>query len=79
MGFRGVRSSRFRHAYGQPARKEICYDNIKITRNAHECNFCTVNPKFLAVVTEVAGGGSFVVLPLEKVIRTVNELDVIDD
>lgn len=66
MGFRGVRTSKFRHVYGQPARKEQCYDNIKITRNAHDCGFCAVNPKFIAIVTEVAGGGSFLVLPLEK-------------
>ncbi|XP_021955070.1 coronin-2B isoform X3 [Folsomia candida] len=66
MGFRGVRTSKFRHVFGQPVRKEHSYDNIKITRNAHDCNFCAVNPKFLAIVTEVAGGGSFMVLPLEK-------------
>ncbi|CAG7835248.1 unnamed protein product [Allacma fusca] len=69
LGFRGVRTSKFRHVFGQPARKEFCYDNIKITKNAHDCNFCACNPKFLAIVTEVAGGGSFLVLPLEKVGR----------
>lgn len=26
-----------------------------------------MNPKFLAIVTEVAGGGAFVVLPIDKV------------
>lgn len=65
--FRGVRSSKFRHVYGVPAKREKCYDNIKITKNAHDSQFCAVNPKFLAVVTEVAGGGAFLVLPLDHV------------
>jgi hypothetical protein len=65
--FRGVRSSKFRHVYGAPAKREKCYDNIKITKNAHDSQFCAVNPKFLAIVTEVAGGGAFLVLPLDNV------------
>ncbi|XP_044726544.1 coronin-2B-like isoform X2 [Chrysoperla carnea] len=63
--FRGVRSSKFRHVYGVPAKRERCYDNIKITKNAHDSQFCAVNPKFLAVVTEVAGGGAFLVVPID--------------
>ena len=35
-------------------------------RNALESNFCAVNPKFLAVVVEVGGGGSFLVVPLDR-------------
>ncbi|XP_076322678.1 coronin-2B-like isoform X2 [Tachypleus tridentatus] len=66
MSFRGVRSSKFRHVYGSPARKHNCYECIKITKNAHDSYFCAVNPKFVAVVTESAGGGSFSVIPIEK-------------
>ncbi|CAH1789437.1 unnamed protein product [Owenia fusiformis] len=65
MAFR-VRSSKFRHVYGNPVKKEFCYENVKITKNAHDANFCAVNPKFLAVVTESAGGGAFIILPIEK-------------
>ncbi|XP_077996592.1 uncharacterized protein LOC144449917 isoform X2 [Glandiceps talaboti] len=67
--FRGVRTSKYRHVYGSASRKDKCYENIKITRNAHDSNFCAVNPKFMAVVTETAGGGSFLVLPLNKMGR----------
>ena len=66
MNFRGIRSSKFRHVYGLPVKKEKCYENIRLTRNAQDGHYCAVNPKFLAVVVEVGGGGSFVVLPLEK-------------
>ncbi|XP_015116383.1 coronin-2B isoform X2 [Diachasma alloeum] len=66
LWFRGVRSSKFRHVYGVPAKRDKCYDNIKITKNAHDSQFCAVNPKFLAIVTEVAGGGAFLVVPLDN-------------
>ena len=29
--------------------------------------FCAVNPKFLAIIVESAGGGAFIVLPHNKV------------
>ncbi|KAI1292171.1 Coronin-1C [Halotydeus destructor] len=66
MSFRVVRSSKFRHVFGQPLKREQCYDNIRITKNSWDSNFCAVNPKFLAVVLEAAGGGAFLVLPLSK-------------
>ena len=66
MAFR-VRSSKFRHVFGNAVKKEHCYDCIKITKNAHDSNYCAVNPKFVAVVTESAGGGAFLILPLERV------------
>ncbi|WAR29826.1 COR2B-like protein [Mya arenaria] len=65
MAFR-IRSSKFRHVYGVSPRKDKCFENIRLTRNAHDSNFCAVNPKFLAVVTESSGGGSFVVLPVNR-------------
>jgi coronin-2 len=67
LWWRGVRSSKFRHVYGRPAKREGCYENIKITKNAHDSHFCAANPKFVAIVTEVAGGGTFLVLPIHSV------------
>ncbi|CAM9484386.1 unnamed protein product [Lampetra planeri] len=57
------RSSKFRHVFGRPAKH--CYDSVPITRSVHDNHFCAVNPRFLAVVTECAGGGAFLVLPLQ--------------
>lgn len=62
--------------YGLPAKRDKCYDNIKITKNAHDSQFCAVNPKFLAIVTEVAGGGAFLVIPLDNV--SINEKKIIN-
>jgi len=67
MAFRGVRQSKFRHVFGQPLKRDQCYDNIRITKSAWDSTFCAVNPKYIAIVTEAAGGGAFLVLSLEKV------------
>lgn len=72
-----MRSSKFRHVYGEPARREKCYDNIQITKNAHDSQFCAVNPKFLAIVTEVAGGGAFIVIPIQCVRLFSNKITTI--
>ena len=66
MTFRGIRTTKFRHVFGAPAKKEKCFENVRITRNAHESNYCAVNPKFLGLVVEVGGGGSFIVLQIDK-------------
>lgn len=66
MSFRVVRSSKFRHVFGNALKRDQCYDNIRITKSSWDSAYCAVNPKFLAIVTEAAGGGAFLVLPLEK-------------
>lgn len=66
LSFRGIRSSKFRHVFGCAAKKDKCFDCVKITKNAHDSSFCAVNPKFIAIATESAGGGSFLVIPIEK-------------
>lgn len=69
MSGKVVRSSRFRHVYGQAAKKQDCYDNIRITKSSWDSTFCCTNPKFVAIITEAAGGGAFLVLNVEKVGR----------
>ncbi|XP_042237872.1 coronin-1A-like isoform X1 [Homarus americanus] len=64
--FRGIRSSKFRHVFGKGSRKENCYENVLITQKAHDTAACAANPKFVAIAVEVAGGGAFIVLPLDK-------------
>ncbi|NXD93894.1 COR2A protein, partial [Chaetorhynchus papuensis] len=60
------RSSKFRHVYGKAASKDKCYDGVPITRSVHDNHFCSVNPIFIAVVTECAGGGAFFVIPIKQ-------------
>lgn len=61
------RSSKFRNVYGKVANREHCFDGVPITKNVHDNHFCAVNSKFVAVVTESAGGGSFMVIPVAQV------------
>ena len=67
MSFRVVRQSKFRHVFGTALKRDQCYDNIRITKSSWDSTFCAVNPKYVAIITEAAGGGAFLVLPLEKV------------
>ncbi|KAK1802209.1 hypothetical protein P4O66_021876 [Electrophorus voltai] len=60
------RSSKFRNVYGKVANREHCFEGVPITKNVHDNHFCAVNSKFLAIVTESAGGGSFVVIPVTQ-------------
>uniref|UniRef100_A0A8C1WFY9 Coronin n=2 Tax=Cyprinus carpio TaxID=7962 RepID=A0A8C1WFY9_CYPCA len=58
------RSSKYRHVFGKPATKENCYDGVPITSSVHDNHLCAVNPRFIAVITECAGGGAFLVLSI---------------
>ncbi|XP_059149783.1 coronin-1A-like isoform X2 [Physella acuta] len=61
-----LRSSKFRHVFGSQCRREHTFENVRITRNTHDSNFCSVNPRFLAIVTESSGGGSFAILDVNR-------------
>ncbi|CAF1127073.1 unnamed protein product [Adineta steineri] len=74
---RVVRNSKFRHIFGQAAKKQDCYENIRITKSAWDSTFCSVNPKFLAIITESAGGGAFLVVPLEKMGRIDRDVPLV--
>eukprot|EP00064_Thunnus_orientalis_P023130 superscaffoldBa00008448_g23359 len=61
-----VRSSKFRHVFGQGLKADQCYDDIRISQMTWDSNFCSVNPKFVAMIVDASGGGAFMVLPLTK-------------
>jgi len=59
---RVVRSSKFRHVFGTPAKKENTYDGIKPSRSAWDSNKVSASNKFIGVVWDASGGGAFAVL-----------------
>ncbi|SCV04830.1 LANO_0G12772g1_1 [Lachancea nothofagi CBS 11611] len=67
MSGKFVRASKYRHVYGQVAKKERQYENIRVTSNAWDSNLIKANSKFLAVNWNSSGGGAFAVIPLEEV------------
>lgn len=77
MSVKVVRNSKFRHVYGQALKKQDCYDNIRITKSSWDSTFCCVNPKFIAIITEAAGGGAFLVLPVDRVGRVDRDVPLV--
>jgi len=67
MSRKVVRTSKFRHVFGQAVKADQCYDDIRISQMTWDSNFCSVNPKFVAMIVDASGGGAFIVLPLSKV------------
>ncbi|SCU98603.1 LADA_0H14202g1_1 [Lachancea dasiensis] len=67
MSGKFVRASKYRHVYGQVAKKERQYENIRVTNNAWDSNLIQANSKFLAVNWNSSGGGAFAVIPLDEV------------
>uniref|UniRef100_A0A671Y961 Coronin n=1 Tax=Sparus aurata TaxID=8175 RepID=A0A671Y961_SPAAU len=66
MSRKVVRTSKFRHVFGQGVKADQCYDDIRISQMTWDSNFCSVNPKFVAMIVDASGGGAFMVLPLSK-------------
>ncbi|KAK7751075.1 Coronin-like protein crn1 [Diatrype stigma] len=66
MSGRFVRASKYRHVFGKSTRKDSCYDNIRVSRNAWDTNLIKVNPEYLAVNWDASGGGAFAVIPLNE-------------
>jgi len=60
-----VRSSKYRHVFGTPAKVEEQYHNIKLSKNAWDTNYVAVNPLFLAACWQTGGGGAVGVIPLK--------------
>jgi hypothetical protein len=63
---RVVRSSKYRHVFGTPAKKENSYDGIKPSRSAWDSNKVAASDKFVGVIWDASGGGAFAVLDLSN-------------
>ncbi|KIW44616.1 uncharacterized protein PV06_03072 [Exophiala oligosperma] len=66
MANRFVRSSKYRHVFGRSTRKEQCYDNVRVSKNAWDTNLVKANPEYLAVNWDSSGGGAFAVIPVNE-------------
>jgi coronin-1B/1C/6 len=66
-----VRTSKYRHVFAAPPRKETVWDGVKLTKNAWDSNFVAVNPSYVAVAWQVGGGGAVGIIDSS----TVTKLD----
>ncbi|EGV65758.1 Coronin-like protein crn1 [Yamadazyma tenuis] len=67
MSGRFVRASKYRHVFGQAAKKELCYENLKVTKNAWDSDIIKSNGKYISLNWDSSGGGAFAVIPVEEV------------
>lgn len=65
MSGKFVRASKFRHVYGQPFKKELCYENLKPTLSAFDSNIIQCNGPFISLNSN--GIGAFTVIPIDEV------------
>ncbi|WFD36725.1 Coronin-like protein crn1 [Malassezia cuniculi] len=66
MSGRFVRSSKYRHVYGNPAKKEVSYDNVKVSNNAWDTNLLSASGRYLSLNWQTSGGGAFALIPLDR-------------
>lgn len=62
-----VRPSKYRHVYGTCAKRDFCYDNLRVSANAWDTNMVKANPLFISVNWQASGGGAFAVIPHSQV------------
>ncbi|KAI0057378.1 microtubule binding protein [Artomyces pyxidatus] len=60
---RFVRASKYRHVFGQPAKKEYGLENIKVSNSAWDTNVIASSGKYISVNWNASGGGAFAILP----------------
>ncbi|KAI4707297.1 Coronin-like protein crn1 [Alternaria sp. Ai002NY15] len=74
MAGRFVRASKYRHVFGKGTKKEQCYDNLRISKNAWDTNLIKANPEYISVNWEASGGGAFAVIPINERGRAPDQL-----
>jgi len=61
---RFVRASKYRHVFGQAAKKEHSYDNVKVSSSAWDTNLIAASARYISINWSASGGGAFAILPL---------------
>jgi coronin-1B/1C/6 len=61
---RFVRASKYRHVFGQAAKKEHSYDNVKVSSSAWDTNLIAASTRYISINWSASGGGAFAILPL---------------
>jgi coronin-1B/1C/6 len=67
-----VRKSKYRHVFAATPKRDVVFDGIKLTKNAWDSNFVSVNPKYVAIAWQVSGGGAVAIIDVNKPGKTDN-------
>lgn len=68
---RFVRASKYRHVFGQPAKKEHGIENVKVTNSAWDTNIISASGQYISVNWNASGGGAFAILPQPSPFQTI--------
>lgn len=68
---RFVRTSKYRHVFGQAAKKEHTLDNVKVTGSAWDTNLVAASGSYISLNWNSSGGGAFAILPLPSPFRPI--------
>lgn len=74
MSGKFVRASKYRHVFGQAAKRELQYENIKVTNNAWDSNILKTNGEYISVNWNASGGGAFAVIPVGEVGKSPDQV-----
>lgn len=68
---RFVRASKYRHVFGQSAKKECSLDNVKVSSSAWDTNLLAASASYISLNWNASGGGAFAILPLPSPFRSL--------
>ncbi|AET40885.1 coronin Ecym_7028 [Eremothecium cymbalariae DBVPG len=74
MSGKFVRASKYRHVFGQSVKKELHYENLKVTINAWDSNLIKTNGKYISINWNASGGGAFAVVPVEEIGKAPDQI-----
>jgi len=72
-----VRTSKYRHVFAAAPRKETVWDGVKLTKNAWDSNFVTVNPLWVGISWQVGGGGAVGLVNLQQPVSKLDKIPLI--
>lgn len=70
------RVSRYRHVFGRSQKKDECYENLKISKNAWDSNIIKTSGKYISVNWESQGGGAFAVIGINDYGKAPNKISL---
>ncbi|CAI5760253.1 unnamed protein product [Candida verbasci] len=76
MSGKFVRASKYRHVFGHSTKKELCYENLKITKNAWDSNIIQTNGKYISVNWDSSGGGAFAIISIDEVGKAPDQVSL---
>ena len=74
MSGKFVRASKYRHVFGQASKKELQYENVRVTSNAWDSNIIKTNGKYISINWNASGGGAFAVIPVSEVGKSPDQV-----